>query len=513
MKPDVTGTALSMAWLEADGRLSYSVFDLTVPEFRAPAVGRAVIGLRTPAVRPGARDLLYFDPEEGVLDELVLEDEGYRLERVASFELPAHHRLVGAARMGETSPGHVLVVTSLIAPAREFALAPDARETYFWQLELPDGSGPDVAPPAGLAVLARHTGHDAIVCWPPSSEPLQTDGWSLGGVPARGVFPLESEPTCALVLRDLATWRSEAAWLEGPIPGVGPARVTLHGEMPPRVGRGVISQGVFDAPVVTTNGLIVDGHTVDAWGIPKLARELYGHPDQVGDASGNGAWLWVRESYFEPSGRAGKDWLSFFLGADGVMTQTQLEAHAANPIEPAMGPPLLDGGILTEGAVLHLDGSYDVIDLPSLYPGGHVRLLDGTWCTQGTLSVRCQLPDGTVVEYEPDWGPNTFMYGLHPLPSGLLFVALSQGSGLLDPATGETWIYDTPTLRDVEVHPGPRLVASDQEHERWEITDAGPVKATRPDLPADAAGVRDHFITETTELLVTKDGDLFRFPR
>lgn len=285
--------------------------------------------------------------------------------------------------MGELDPRGLLVVTRSVSPREPGDSSPE--RSHLFRVELGVEAPEPMAPAA--AVIATAAGREALVCWPPTEEPLDVTGWVFAGRPAAAVVPVPDEPGCALVFRDLAAIDvTEALLVEGPIPGVGRALVTVDAA-PHDPVFGVSSAGaIFGDEVVT-----------DALGLPLRYRATRGetHPD----ATGAGAWVaTLREDTYGATLEL----------PDG----TWLEALQPTPEAPVaaavtIGQPLVGGGValtyrdgsVVEQAAVRPDGTPLSVTLPPSYRpfgGGALCMLgSGRVCMLYADGLHCARPDGT----------------------------------------------------------------------------------------------------------------------
>lgn len=185
--------------------------------------------------------LLLASPD-GSIDRVVVADGRLVPEAIGRVRLPEGETLVAALDLTGTKggDGRLLIATHSLRTTSPIGLG----STRFYTTEL-QTPVPFKFPPA-LGVIAADHGADVVVCWPETTEPLETEGWTIAGVEAKEV--LELTPNCALVVRDveadptfggrdlsilqqtdaLFTLRNIPFYAEGPVPGVGRMRLGVE---------------------------------------------------------------------------------------------------------------------------------------------------------------------------------------------------------------------------------------------------------------------------------------------
>lgn len=116
--------------------------------------------------------------------------------------------------------------------------------------------------PASFGVGAADVNGGIAVCWPPSDEPLERDGWSVAGKPARFVTEAGGpNGSCAVIVPDggpAPGWEGAEHAVSGPVPGVGRVRIGYGGS--PFAGHGIdpATAVLRDGTAVSLNGVVID---------------------------------------------------------------------------------------------------------------------------------------------------------------------------------------------------------------------------------------------------------------
>jgi hypothetical protein len=161
-------------------------------------------------------DVHYAVSPSGVIERISFGPDGTRRDLLGRAQVPAGQTLRAAVELGD---GYLALVTR----------STSSNEQFLWTAK----AAAAVPEPESKAIFVTEEGLDARVCWGESSQKLDVEGWSLGGVPALSVLPLANH--CALIVRDLAARPIPAeaerrpyihGWgvVEGPVPGVGLVR-------------------------------------------------------------------------------------------------------------------------------------------------------------------------------------------------------------------------------------------------------------------------------------------------
>ena len=337
--------------------------------------------------------------------------------------MPANHFDTGVVRVGD----QLLITSGDRIDGADTVNGVDARRTYLWRVPAPRGSGAEVHAPPSLAVGARRTGLDAVVCWPPTDEALDTDGWSLGGAPAAHVQAMH-DGGCALVMRDLG--RAEDPWLdggglvEGPVPGVGRAEITLP------LGTEPFGDPADPRPLQsiwpTSDGGFVSADRVHGPAGTALhtAPSRFGLGVELQDATAAGFW--------QVDG--GRLRLVTGDGREVFSEQEWLQGDGRPESIRLLGPAAGGGAVM---AILEdlfhvgLSGAVEALELE--WPRGATgytlgaRLADGAMCFSLVGTVLCRRSAGEDTEV-PDVSAAT----LWPLSDGRLLAASEAGFQLVD---------------------------------------------------------------------------------
>lgn len=189
--------------------------------------------------------LLITSPD-GRIDRIVVADGTLVPEAIGRVELPAGEELVGALDLSGTLDGEGKLLLTTFTRSYEHLNERTDHEwtTRFYTTTMQPPVRWSFPPTAG--VIAAEFGADVIVCWPPTSEEFNTEGWTIAGVSARQALPFGK--ACAQIVRDVvhdpalggadlskpdhstlveadALFADMRFDTEGPIPGVG--RVSL----------------------------------------------------------------------------------------------------------------------------------------------------------------------------------------------------------------------------------------------------------------------------------------------
>lgn len=383
---DDDGT-LPILFVDTDGRAATATLDHPRARLGRAALAPPAPGVVTIRVHRGGHDRLVATAEGAILARG--EDGGF--SRIATVEVPPTHTIVGAARVGALDPTGLLIVTRSVNPREPGDRASERLRSHLFRAEL-GVEAPEPMAPASAAV-ASAAGEDALVCWPPTDAPLDPTGWVLAGRPAAAVMAVPDEPGCALVDRDLtAIDVEEALVVEGPIPGIGRALLTVDPAAHEAVFGASASRAVFSDRVVT-----------DALGLPVRYRSTRGDP--VPDATGAGAWVPVLRD---------DAWGAALERADGSVIEA-LDAPPGMPVAAGVRivADLADGGVLLR----YLDGSIEApivarpdgttlsVRFPPSYSIGNpfCALRDGRLCVLHRDGVRCAPPDGPEALIPAEW--------------------------------------------------------------------------------------------------------------
>ena len=224
------------------------------------------------------------------------------------------------------------------------------------------------------------SGFDVRVCWPSSSEPLDTEDWRLGPAPAAVV--LAEGDNCAMVIRDLevtpipqdaADGALPAGWgvFEGTVPGVGHVRAFEPSEfrfsmVVPSSGAWLAGGGAISrvAGVESSSSLRFSSTGV------ALGREPYVQFfDGVGDETGAGLWV-------------------------SAAIQEFPDEHCADPCDPTGFPALVLAGPNPQVFEVR---DYNLVNVTPMQSGG-VLLGGGNFPDSDFVGVVHARTDGTRVE-------------------------------------------------------------------------------------------------------------------
>jgi len=397
------------------GHLAYASYDGT-------ALGRPtrVAGLAGPLSTSawGSHHETYRVTPDGLVDRVAATREGISFARVAHFAVPAGHHPLGVValrpeRAGTTAP--VLVLATWSAEGDRLGAV------ALWRLR---PAGPEVPwrPPASTGVSIRRShASDVEVCWPPTDEPLTTEGWLLGGAPpARVIANHRPGASCVLLVRDqfgeALPCGCETYRVEGPVPGVGRIRgaAFLYLEEPwytTQVELGSTGTGIVAS---LRGGGFMDGSTRWGPGGYLALAAADGMPGGTSallpDASGLG--MWVLDGVVPGEDEADPEDDIKAVGLAGheshrfVFPELDPAPGTMQAIGPSGGGGVLvhvtDRGGDSRDAYLGPDGSLQ--RLPATLPGGEPvswlgRLADGTICGEGhpggVRSLVCRDPQET----------------------------------------------------------------------------------------------------------------------
>lgn len=344
----------------------------------------------------------------GIIDRIVVDMSGARRERLGRATLPEGQELRAAADVGD---GALVLFT--------YERANEA--PHVW---LAEGTARAPAEPEGFVTM-MWSRWDARVCWPATSEALDTSDWRLGLAAPAGVV-LEGD-NCAMVLRDIeaAPIPSEASLgdppagslvFEGSVPGVGRVRAFQPRDSDlsvPSRGAWLRGGGAIDMGRVGSTAEAL-GLRYSRGGMP-LGRQPYiEFSGGVPDLSGAGVWAYTTLRSW-PDGHCGRG-----CAPDGAPA---LALTGPDPqvfeLETRVEAPLLmvrSGGALlrnTAGQLvesdhtgwvhLRTDGSLVEITMPEVFSGEELRTVResgeicGTGMRDGLGVVWCAQPDGTSV--------------------------------------------------------------------------------------------------------------------
>lgn len=284
--------------LFSDGVLAMSRLEddlLSVPELAGFVDARL-----TAHVSPEGHELLAVTTD-GRVDVIRFDAGVPERRRLAALAIPEGHFLLGAARFEDRL---VVAAQARSGPDDTLLGLRNVGQLRFFAADLPEGSpeagGAPIPFLAAGAITARFSGNDLLVCWPPTSEPLVTEGWTLGGAPVHGVVPVT--PGCALALRDLRF--SSGYEVETPpppywgtavavIPGVG--RTLLVAPPPASFGSEPwLPQGGRRGAPLADGGLVTFSHIYAPGGVPLggIRHALYPTTlcDLLPDLTGAGHW-------------------------------------------------------------------------------------------------------------------------------------------------------------------------------------------------------------------------------
>ncbi len=489
---------LRFLYLDAEGHAATATFDRTRGVVTRAAMAPPAPGPVTIRVHPGGHDRLAATAEGAILAR---GDDG-RFSRIATVDVPPAHTLVGAARMGELDPNGLLVVTRSVSVREPGSLSPDRVRAHLFRVEL-GVEMPEPTAPAS-AVIATSAGHDALVCWPPTEATLDTTGWVFAGRPAPAVIPVPDEPGCALVFRDLAALGvTEGLVVEGPIPGVGRALVTVD-----------------DAPhdavlgASTPSAILADEVVTDALGLPLRARTLRG--DAEVDATGAGVWMPVlRDTQFGAA-------LERVDGSVVEVLQPTPEMPVAASV--SLGRTLATGGI----HVSYRDGSVvaqtavrsDETIVPVLLPPSYLPFGGGVFCMLGSGRVcmlfadglHCALSDGSETIIAASLPTGEMASACQDIADGILLVYSSVSSGyvIVDVNAEVTLASGMERLAAPRWLTG--ALASPLLDGSWaRVTPSGLERIELPGLPASTV-IHDLAATDDVWIVSTSEG-LLRLPR
>ncbi|MCB9728841.1 MAG: hypothetical protein H6746_10235 [Deltaproteobacteria bacterium] len=369
---EFAGGLVAEAWLDADG---------TVGEL-APVAQLG--GAQTWLAREGANDLLMVDAQ-GRVDELVVDGDGVRVERLGVLDLPEGVEARLAFRIDEQVLG---VVTFEVTEEDPVGSEPDTRKTGFWRVALgaPESPRPQVKPAPALMVSATNAGSDLLVCWQPT-EPrtaIEPGGWELGGAPALAVIPRGD--SCALIVRDATLARDPYLMggntAVGPVPGVGRMLITVPRELVELPMPSASSDAEEALHAAAPIGMLFDSYGLPLRGtVETQTKELRTTYDARGD-------LWVIEV---PEPATGMVAVKRLTGGNPVAVTV--------PGDKDQGfYGLVEGGgviLSPQGTTLAIKSDGTIVEL---HPWNFTLVLfaDGTQCGSGPNGLRCADPAGVV---------------------------------------------------------------------------------------------------------------------
>ncbi len=405
-------------------------------------IGYAGFGALVQVSRSGRTAML---AHPGWADEVRWVDGQAQFERLASYTLGENHFVTGAFRQG----ANLIVTTGNRVEGADLSNGLDARKTWFWRVKAQQGTGVEVAPPPSLAVGAAVSGVDVVVCWPPNDEPLNPEGWKLGGAPVLKVGLAWEQGNCALAVRDLERaldiWLDGGGLLEADIPGVGPMEIVV----PPAstAFREDALTNINYAPHEVWNladgGLAGMGKWYDSQGLP-LGTGPTGLDGWFGtqDGAGNGFWHSNGARVELISGR-------------GEVVESDKEWPNPNgagyPAHKILGTAATGGCIVVavqggkgESWLVETDGSLEPLPEKLDYSASSAAISSqGLLCADiGTTGLSCFDEEGNTKQVsleEPVSGPMT----VRPFGDGkILATAIYSGtSWTLDPATAKATPY------------------------------------------------------------------------
>ena len=388
------------------------------------------------------------------IDEVYYKDGKPVLERLVAYDLLPNHFPTGAVRVGTRV---VLTTGDRVTNADPFN-GLDGREMYFWEFLVPAGAAQPLETPASLAVSAMQSGSDVVVCWPESDEPLESDGWTIGGAPAAKVVVVHGDGNCALIMRDYENsvdiWLNGGGLVQGPVPGVGRMEVVVPRGPTQFQYQGAAGPSPADVWPTPDGGLVGLHKVFSEVGTP-LRRGPHAMVSNTGltsangvqDAAGNGFWhlnggfaelitsddqrVLASEGWENAYGRPEN---IFFLGQDyngGALLKTPAEGQWGN-------------------YKIHVDGTVEQLPFPPeeayFYNGLSYAAIsaDGYFCGTASYDILACHKDEWVIHEEPPEGIASYM--LYPLADNKLVLVGSsmwEGTGqLLDPATMELETFE-----------------------------------------------------------------------
>lgn len=170
------------------------------------AVYPAVASAHTATSPAGRRNLLA--TFGGLVQEVVLGEEGTRLATLGQVDLPDGHFLAAAV---PTSDDELLVFTQAgfegfdafydeVLGELNWYIPPAFGETFAWRARLPAPRPEATPPPAVMGLTTHRLGRAAKVCWAPGHGPPSREGWLLDGQPPAAVIVQGQLSSCVLLV-------------------------------------------------------------------------------------------------------------------------------------------------------------------------------------------------------------------------------------------------------------------------------------------------------------------------
>lgn len=233
------GDPVELAWIGSNNLLMHA--KMVDDVLSTPVPVTTLTGQLSVTSDERGQHILLASPD-GSIDRVVLSDGRLVPEAIGRVRLPEGETLVAALDLTGTKggDGRLLVATYSLRTTNPIGLG--STRFYTTKLQTPV---PFEFPPA-LGVVAADHGADVVVCWPETTEILETQGWSIAGVAAKEVMQISEN--CALVSRDveadptfggrdlstlppndaLFALRYMPFYAEGPVPGVGRMRLGVE---------------------------------------------------------------------------------------------------------------------------------------------------------------------------------------------------------------------------------------------------------------------------------------------
>ena len=350
---------------------------------------------------------------DGRLRELVLADDGMHFIPIAQLELPHLHRataavwLEGNRYLVFTHTGDVGYDTQnyhVKEPGNDYMewkienewVKPDFGDAHFWIAEVPGPALPAALPPISEAIALRRLGLHLEVCWPHAYGPVDPEGWRVAGAEPYDVLA-DDDRNCLLFLSHPGRIAPDS-WVEGPLPGVGNARISTDA---PQVDSGWVAMAwpIVNGPNFKELELV----TSTPYGVPGTQPRLsHGAPLW---AYGRGIYYRNDDPEFIPPPPEAGDAPGFFMGVI-----LRLTGSASEPVELSSVPG---------------DGTYvGYYDDPSKYPpqvrmepagvqGGGVIVDNANvvdWYGGGTGGNPFSVESPTLPTPEPPWRLEVRLY-------------------------------------------------------------------------------------------------------
>ncbi len=510
--PQATNETLPIGMVMPSGLMANTTLDFD-GQFGAVAIGAYFGPFYTVRATPTMRDTLMVSPG-GNIDRMVLEDNGWQRQPIASVEVPyGNSGFVGGFVVPDDSGGEHLLLFTRVFPKWTFDMGDGTSEetvqpmTLAWTAPIPDE--PPTRPwLSALSVTAEKIGADVRVCWPPAGEP-EVDGWTLGGAAPQEVSPHFENRQCIALFRDVnkALDASEPGGMvvEGPVPGVGRMRIAMvpgagessnrtFGGGAPLLGGGfAASNGIFGAGGVLTKPMLLNAPYA----------EFYN------DIGGNGLWYWVKGANDKGLHLVNRDGVNNLFGPVGG----EIVAYP-------YGGGIVIWNEMDHSRWFHPDGTVEEVldNYYKLYNVGY--LSDGRSCGNGydgaaefKESVYCYSPDGeeTLVSNSVDHsfgtGKNNPFY---PIADRYFVNANWLGTWLVDADEQTIEPYSEATQMGNMVYAADGTLMGQLDGAWVEFTAAGP---TPLELGPYKDQVTSLYVDEELLILFLNDGTTARLAR